>query len=234
MPIVPPVLGLAVLALGVGAALPVAAAADESVPGRLIVTDPSGDAGGLNDRGEGVVGDLRGPVSFAEADLTRLAFTALRDDRQSVTGFAVHFSSVGGPQPVSPFSGAEMGYAVVLQPSPECRLSISYTVRGEFPGVGELQAGDGCSTPGLRVPLATMTWGRSVRLDVPYGIGPDALRAGEDLDEFYAYSSDGLVVFDTIYPRERYTLPGGGEARGRSRQNSLPSGSRSTTQLSPA
>lgn len=197
---------VALAATAVVLAVP-AAALGSAAPDRLVVTDPSGDAGGLNDRGEGVVTDVRGPVSFPTADLTRLALSALRDSNQRPAGFSVHFTSVGGPHPATDLGGTSMTYAVVMQPTPDCRLSITYTAVGEFPGQGELQTGNGCSTPGRSFALASSTWGTSVRVDVPYGVGPDALRPGEGLDQLYAYSSDGVVIYDTIYPRERYTLP---------------------------
>ena len=197
---------VALAATAVVLAVP-AAALGSTAPDRFVVTDPSGDAGGLNDRGEGVVTDVRGPVSFATADLTRMAFTARRDSAQQATGFSVHFTSVGGPHPATDLGGSSMTYAVVMQPTPDCRLSITYTAVGEFPGQAELRTGNGCSTPGRSFALASSAWGTSVRVDVPYGVGPDALRPGEDLDQLFAYSSDGTVMYDTIHPRAGYTLP---------------------------
>lgn len=199
---------LVVVATAATLALPLAATADTpSQPGRLVLTDPSGDAGGLNDRGEGLVTNVRGPVSFAEADLTRFALTGLRDGQSRTTGFVVHFTSVGGAQPVAPLAGAQMSYVMTLQPTPDCRFSIVYTVTRELPGRAELRTGNSCSTPAQRFPLASSTYHTSVRIEVPYGVGPDAMRAGEDLDQFYAYTSDRLVTYDTLYPRVGYTLP---------------------------
>ena len=193
--------------LATAALLAVPAAALGGTPDRLVVEDRSGDAGGLNDRGEGLVGDVQGPVTFATADLTRMAFAALRDGEQPSTGFHVYFTSVGGAAPTTNAAGAVMSYAVVMQPTPDCRLSIVYTVVGDGPGTAELQTGNACSTPHEVFPLASSTWGTSVRIEVPYGVGPDALQPGEGLDQFYAYSSDGVVIYDTIYPRAGYTLP---------------------------
>ena len=187
--------------------LAVPAAAFGSPSDRLVVEDRSGDAGAVNDRGEGLVGDVQGPVTFVSADLTRMAFTAVRDGEQPSTGFNVYFTAVGELRPTTSADGATMSYAVVMQPTPDCRLTIAYTVTQDAPGTAELQTGNGCSTPYEVFPLASTTWGTSVRIEVPYGVGPDALQPGEDLDQFYAYSSDGVVTYDTIYPRASYTLP---------------------------
>lgn len=195
--------------IGAGAlvvALPLMAGA--APPETLVLHDMRGDAGGVNDQGEGLVGNSRGPVSFAQADLTSLRLAPLRLAGQPAHGFSVTFSLVGKPGAVPSSVTGETTYAVVMQPTPDCRLSIHYVARSADDGEGLLVVGNGCSTLFLQAPLTSSVEGTSVRVDVPYDVGPSALRAGEKLDDYYTYTSDGVVDLDTIYTRPDYVLPG--------------------------
>ena len=173
----------------------------------LVMTDRSGDANGLNDSGEGVVGDIGGGKSFPQADLRQVRMDPLRTSDGRTYGFSVTFTTEARPAPISTSPRLDTTYSLLLQPTPDCRLSVRYTATSSRSGSGALQLGNSCSIQNREVPLRSVRSGRSVRIEVPYRVAPRQLQAGERVEQHYASSTAGTRMLDTIYPRSYFALP---------------------------
>ncbi|HVE69220.1 MAG TPA: hypothetical protein VNB64_11615 [Solirubrobacteraceae bacterium] len=171
------------------AVLPGAALAAGPGPARdLVMTDPAGDANGVNDQGsEHLVGNVVSPAaSAAEADLLRVRLSPLRE-RSRVVGWSVAFRTAGRIGPHGR-SGQDLQYGLVGQPTPDCRFVVEFTTNGVGRGVAHYGDSGGCGAGPRLVRLPAVVDGSSVRVDLPYRLLPEQLRPGTVLPDVSAWA----------------------------------------------
>ena len=173
----------------------------------LVMSDRSGDANGVNDSGEGAVGDVAGGVSHPQADLRQVRLDPLRTTDGRTYGFSVTFTTEARPAPLATSPRLDTTYSLLMQPTPDCRLSVRYTATSAIAGSGALQLGNSCSIQHREVPLRSVRSGRTVRVEVPYRVAPRQLQAGERVEQHYASTTAATRMLDTIYSRGLFTLP---------------------------
>lgn len=163
------------------------AAAPAPVPD-LVMTDPAGDANGVNDQGsEHLIGNVVQPAaSSPEADLLRVRLSPLRE-RGRVTGWTVAFrtAAAAGPDGVT---GQDLNYGIVGQPTPDCRFVVQLTTDGRGRGTALYGDSGGCGDGPRTVALPATVDGSLVRIDVPYRLLPAALRPGTVLPDVSAWA----------------------------------------------
>lgn len=105
-----------------------ASAAPPSQQARLVTHDTAGDANGINDQSEGLLGDLVVGRDVAEADLRRLTVSPLRSAGHTV-GFRFAITTTGVPGHITA-TDTPLRYSVIMQLAQDCRLSVDYVAKG--------------------------------------------------------------------------------------------------------
>ena len=162
---------VAALCAVVGAGAAAASAAEHPTTLRLL--DRAGDANGLNDQGEGLVGGVSTGRQVDQADLRAVDVRSPRAGSRS--GLRVSFTTTARPAPLA--DGTALAYGVVLEPRRDCRLLVEH-VSGSRAHGGAPTAPTGLLTHtcdgGHRteVVLPTSVTGRTATVEVPYRLLP--------------------------------------------------------------
>ena len=167
----------------------VAAAPSAPSADRLVLPDVAGDANGLNDQGEGRVGNVSTSRQGDAADLREVVLAPLADRSGRTIGLRLSVTTTAPPAPLS--SGTPLVYGVVMQPHSDCRIVLEY-VTGGTPLSGPAQpAGrlrhscdDGWYT---EVPLTASLDGRTATVEAPYDLLPARAQAGAEAHSVAAY-----------------------------------------------
>lgn len=178
--VLPPALLALATSLAIIAVMSAPVSAASSPSGSVVLRDAGGDANGINDQSEGLLGDFVVGHDIPEADLKTLSVSPLRSDRGDTVGFRFAIATTGLPGHIEG-SGTPLRYSVIMQLTPDCRMSVDYTAKASrADGAAELSSS--CDNEGLlfaKSPLASRVAGHRVLIDVPYDVGPDEMQPGE-------------------------------------------------------
>ena len=143
-----------------------------------VLTDVAGDANGVNDQGEGLVGDQSGlGHSAPEADLRSVHLAPLRSKGRT-TGMSL---TVATTEPLRTHrgTGQEVALTVVAHVTSDCLFAVILTTRGDDVGPATLSSG-GCGD-GVDRELPVIRRGSTVRVDLPYRLLPGEAAPGARL-----------------------------------------------------
>jgi hypothetical protein len=195
----------------------VAASADSN--SRMALEDVAGDANGLNDQGEGLVGNIALGRQVAQADLRRVALVPLPGE-DAASGLRLRIRTTTAPAPLA--DGTPLAYGLVMQPHPDCRIVLEYVSEGTS-RTGHAVAErarliHSCEDGHYQeVPLPASVSGRSATVDVPYALLPEQAQAGAVAHSVAAYVRTAPFgdtnrakpgQLDGVRTMSRYTFPG--------------------------
>jgi hypothetical protein len=199
---------------------PGAAVASAAPPDRLALADIAGDANGLNDQGEGLVGNVATTWQVRQADLRNVEVGPLTDVAGQRRGLRVTVTTTARPAPLA--TGTPLAYGLVMQPHRDCRVVVEYLSRGASPTGQPVPAAarlihscDGGHY--TEVELAAALQGRTVTIDVPYDRLPAQAQAGAEAHSLAAYVRTAPFgelnrgkpgEIDGTRTSRRYTFPG--------------------------